>query len=170
MTQSLHARIASRVAASPNEGKEGSFGAPLGEILALLQTLLTAKYAIEISYRSFADRVRGPWRDALVDHWHEHAKEERESTYQIAMKIMALGGDPIQTNISVPPCTSDVTALCKVLSIQELTAIEACRKLVELAGDNTSLRVLAENTIVQDTQHNDDLIRMCGILWSMATI
>ncbi len=163
MTQSLHSRIASRIAASPDAAKEGNLGAPLGEVLALLQTILTAKYSIEISYRSFADRVRGPWRDALVDHWQEHAKEERESAYQIAMKIVALGGDPIQTNIAIPPCTPDVAAFCKVLSTQEHAAIEACRKLVELAGDNTSLRVLVENTIVLDSQHNDDLIRMAGV-------
>jgi bacterioferritin (cytochrome b1) len=152
-------RIASRVAAAD---QEGALGAADGQIIAHLGKILTAKYAIESSYRSFADRVKGPWRDALVEHWHEHAGDERKSAYAFAMKIVGLGGDPIQTAVMIPACVPDVGALVKVLADQELAAIAACRELVQLAGDNTSLRLLAEETILLDTHHLDDLRRMSG--------
>lgn len=155
--------IAGRIASGPDVAKEGALGAPNGQVIAHLQEFLTAKYAVEMSYRSFSDRVRGPWRDALVDHWHEHAKEERESAYQLAMKIVGLGGDPIQTSVSIPPCPANVSGFIKLLMDQELDAISAGRKLISLSGANTSLKVLAENTIVLDTHHLDDLRRLGDI-------
>lgn len=163
MGQRLHLlRIAGRVAATP--AKEGAFGASMGELVAHLNHLLTAKYAVEASYRSFADRVKGPWRDSLVDHWLDHAKEERTSSYDLAMKVVGLGADPVVTTIQVPPCTASLAGFCQVLMAQELDAIEAARKLAGLAGDNTAMRVLAENTALLDTQHLDDLRRMLAQL------
>ena len=151
-------RIASRVANVP--AAEGEFAVPVGEIIATLQTLLCAKYAIEMSYRSYADRIKGLWRDALVGHWHEHAKEERDMTYDLAMKIVGLGSDPIQTNIAIPPCTANEFAFCKCLAAQELEGIKTERKIIEMAGSNTGLMVLMESHIDLDSKHLDDLARM----------
>lgn len=151
-------RVAHRVAAMPT--KEGELGAPEGQLIAHLQHFLSAKYAVEMAYRNFADRVRGPWRDSLVDHWHDHAKDERQSTYDLSMKVVALGADPIQTYIQIPACTPNVLAFMQVLMQMELDAIEAGRELARLAGENMGLRVLAENTVVLDSHHLDDLRRM----------
>ncbi len=151
-------RIAGRVAAVP--AKEGAFGAPDGQVIAHLQQFISAKYTIDVAYRNFADRVHGPWRDSLVDHWYKHAEEERKNTYDLTMKVVAMGGDPVQTMIQVPPCTPNVAALMQVLVTMELDAIEAGRVLCTLAGDNTALRLLGEESILLDTQHLDDLRRM----------
>lgn len=167
MAKDFLSRVASRVANGPSP-KEGALGAPMGQVIAHLQKFLAAKYAVEMSYRSFADRVKGPWRDSLVDHWHEHAKDERDSAYQLAMKVVGLGGDPIQTGVAIPPCVANVGAFCKVLMDQELEAIEAGRQLIVLAGSNTSLKVLAENTVLLDTHHLDDLRRMCASMEAKA--
>ena len=150
-------RIASRVAAVPS--KEGAFGVPDGQIIAHLQKFLSAKYAVEMAYRNFADRIHGPWRDSLVEHWAEHAKDERQSIYDLSMKVVGIGGDPMQTYIQIPACTTNVGAFMQVLMSMELEAIEAGRELAKLAGDNMGLRVLAENTVVLDTHHLDDLRR-----------
>jgi bacterioferritin (cytochrome b1) len=155
--------IAGRVASS---SKEGEPSAGLGELVAHLNHFLTAKYTVEASYRSFADRVKGPWRDSLVDHWHDHAEEERRSSYDLAMKCVALGGDPILTVIQIPPCTPNLAGFMQVLMAQELDAIEAGRKLATMAGDSMGLRVLAENTVVLDSQHLDDIKRMMAKLES----
>lgn len=153
-------KIALQVSEKTELDIEGAPQATNQEIVDLLKKILSAKYSIEASYRSFADRVKGPWRDSLVEHWTEHAKEERDSAYQIAMKVVGLGGDPEVLSIVVPPCPSDLASFFNSLAIQELQAIEACRQLIVLAGDMTSLKVLAENTILVDTQHLDDLTRM----------
>jgi bacterioferritin (cytochrome b1) len=163
MGKELHMlRIAGRVAATP--AKEGAFAANPGELIAHLNHFLGAKYAVEASYRSFADRVKGPWRDSLVDHWHEHAEDERKSAYDLAMKVVAMGADPIMTTIQVPPCTANVAGFMQCLMNQELDAIEAGRKLATMAGENMGLRVLAENTVVIDSHHIDDLRRMMAKL------
>lgn len=142
--------------------QEGTLAAPMGQVIAHLQKYLTAKYAIDIAYRSFADRVRGPWRDSLVDHWHEHSKEERGHAYDLAMKIVGLGSDPIQTTVSIKACTANLAGFMQILSEMELEAIEAGRTLIQLAGNQTSLVVMAENMVLIDTQHLDDLRRMAA--------
>lgn len=158
MGQKLHLlKIAGRIATVPV--KEGPLSAEPGELISHLNNFLTAKYAIEASYRSYADRVKGPWRDSLVSHWHEHAEDERKSSYDLAMKCVALGGDPILTVVQIPPCTPSLEGFIQVLISQELDAIEAGRKLAAMAGDSMGLRVLAENTVVLDSHHLDDLKR-----------
>lgn len=159
-------RIASKIATpkvSLTPEKEGSYGGPDGQMIALLQEFLNAKYTIDIAYRSFADRIKGPWRDALVDHWYEHAKEERQAQYDIAMKIVGMGADPMVSNVDLPQCPANIEAFCQILAKLELNAIERGRQLIELSGDNTSMKVFAENLILVDTQHLDDLRRSCQV-------
>ncbi|HEY8094547.1 MAG TPA: ferritin-like domain-containing protein [Methylobacter sp.] len=145
-----------------DESMEGKFAAPEQQIIGHLLQWLTAKYTIEAAYRSFADRVKGPWRDSLVDHWHDHAKEERDQAYDIAMKIIGLGGDPVTTAINIPVCASSLEMFCQVLSELELKAINNGRIAVTMAGDNAPLRVFSEQIVLVDAQHLDDLRRMCA--------
>ena len=153
-------RVASRIAAMPSQ--EGEYAAPEGQLIANIQKFLSAKYALEMAYRSYSDRIKGPWRDAVVEHWQEHAGDERKHTYSLAMKVVGIGGDPIQTYIQIPVCTPNVGAFIQVLMSMELEAIASGRELAKLAGENTGLKVLAENIVELDTHHLDDLIRMSG--------
>lgn len=140
---------------------EGSLAVPPAQVVAHLQKWLGAKYRIDAAYRSYADRVKGPWRDSLVEHWTTHAGEERQAAYDLAMKIVGLGGDPNVTVIEVPMTSPNLGALCMTLMNLELKAIEAARETMSMSGEMVSLRVLAENICLQDTQHLDDLRRMC---------
>lgn len=148
-----------RLAQTPQEGE---LAVPDGELLAQLGKWLTAKYRIDAAYRSYADRVKGPWRDALVGHWYRHAEEERRQAYDLAMKIIALGGDPIQTMIDVPACPANLMGFCASLMQLELAAIENAHEVVRMAGQNGPVRVLAEQIMLVDAQHLDDLRRMCA--------
>jgi len=140
---------------------EGQFAVPMEQMISALCDLLSCKYAIEMAYRSFSDRVRGPWRDGLVEHWQEHAKDERQGSYDLAMKIIGLGGDPNICHIGYDPSGPDVTAFCHTLAKMELDMIAKAQKVVDYSGDNTALRVMAENIMELDTHHLDDLRRMC---------
>lgn len=149
------------VLVEPPEGsQEGMLAAPAGQVIAHLNKWLSAKYRIDAAYRSYADRVKGPWRDSLVEHWQTHAGEERQAAYDLAMKIVGFGGDPNVTVIEVPMAPPDLASMCMVLMRLELAAIEAARETMSLSGELVSLRVLAENICLQDTQHLDDLRRM----------
>ncbi|MFA5202873.1 MAG: ferritin-like domain-containing protein [Lentisphaeria bacterium] len=143
---------------------EGDLAVPTSQIVAHLNHWLRAKYEIDAAYRSFADRIKGPWRDALVEHWQEHAKEERGHAYDLAMKIVGLGSDPIQTAINVPTCPANLVAFGAVLIDLELKAIDAAHKTIEMSGTMRALAVMAENMMLTDTQHLDDLRRMISNL------
>ena len=145
--------------------KEGEFAVPDGQVIAHLQKFLAAKYAIDMAYRNFSDRICGPWRESLAQHWYEHAEQERQSTYELMMKVVGMGADPMQTYVQIPACTPNVSAFVQVLMQLELEAVEAGRELARLAGENMGLRVLAENTVVLDTHHLDDLRR-----WNAAIV
>ena len=141
--------------------REGLFAVSDYEVISHLQKWLTAKYTIDAAYRSYADRVKGPWRDALVDHWYDHAEEERKQAYDLAMKIVGLGGDPMQTTINVPPALPNFKAFCISLMELELKAIENGYIAIQMSGENTPLRVLSEQIMYVDSHHLDDLKRMC---------
>jgi hypothetical protein len=150
-------RLATRIANMPT--KEGEFAAPDGQVISHLQKFLSAKYAIDMAYRNFSDRIRGPFRDGLSEHWYEHADDERKNIYALNMKVIGMGADPIQSYVQIPVCTPNVGAFIQVLMQMELDAIEMGRQLAELAGSNIGLRVFAEDTVVLDTHHLDDLRR-----------
>lgn len=141
-------------------GPEGSTSVPVGQLISVMNGWLSMKYQKDAAYRSYADRVRGPWRDALVAHWQEHAGDERGHAYDIAMKIVGLGGDPIQTSVSIPASVPNLSALGLSLMNLELQAIERGRQVAEMAGSMDALRVLAEEVILKDAHHLDDLRRM----------
>lgn len=153
--------LESDIPESVESDPEGDLACPRGQMLAHLSHWLGAKYTIDIAYRSFADRTRGPWRDALVDHWYKHSEEERRHAYDLGMKIVGLGGDPAQGNIQIPQCPANLEGFFRTLMSMELEAISAGREAIRLSGGNTGIKVMAENMIVIDTQHLDDLRRMC---------
>ena len=156
-------RIASKIIES-TDVSEGALSVPDGQVIAHLSHFISAKYSVEIAYRNFSDRIKGLWRDSLVEHWHKHAQDERQSTYDLSMKLIGLGGDPVLTMIQIPVCTSNVIGFHQILMKMELEAIEAGRTLIQMAGQNTGLKVLAENTVLLDSHHLDDLKRMGSYL------
>lgn len=144
--------------------REGAFSVEIEQVLSTLQCLLEMKYSLQIAYRSFADRTRGPWRDALVSHWQDHAKDEKDHTYDIAMKIVGLGGDPAVCNISIPSCECSLKAFFLCLIEMELRAVECGRSLIQMSGDNTALRLLMEEIVLLDSHHLDDLKRSAVVM------
>ncbi len=165
MGKNIQYQIAKRIAVfhdiALDAASEGAYGTDDASIISILSELLGLKYTLDMSYRSFADRVNGPWRDALVAHWQEHAKEERDSAYDIAMKIYGMGGDPTVPMLNIPEVPPYLEALCQSLIDLELLTVAKARQLIDVCGDNTSMRVFAEDIILVDTQHIDDLRRMC---------
>jgi hypothetical protein len=79
------------------------------------------------------------------------------------MKIVALGADPGIGVIQIPPCVANIESFFGTLVRMEKEAIKAGRETIQMAGDRTSLKVMAENFILIDTFHLDDLRRMASI-------
>ena len=145
-----------------SDPREGQFAYPEGQMISLMTEWLRIKYATGIAYRNFADRTKGPWRDALVKHWYEHAGHERDHQYSIAMKIIAMGSDANVTSIQIPQTPQNPEMFFQALMNLELDAIKLGSEIVEGAGLNVNTRVWAENMVEQDGHHLDDLRRMYG--------
>jgi bacterioferritin (cytochrome b1) len=154
-------KIAQKLAAFNDPSAEGEPGAPPGQIISLLRSYLTLKYTTDVAYRNLSDRLHGPWREAMTKHMYEHAEDERNHTYAIAMKIIGLGGDPVvQTINAIPDSTPNLTSILTALAGLELQAIKIARGLLFLSGEDDGLRVFVEDILLKDSHHLDDLRRM----------
>lgn len=139
---------------------EGEFGANHELILGCLAEVYRKKYEIYLAYRNFSDRLRGPFREAITQHFAEHSEDERKAAYDVAMKLVGLGCDPQLLEYKIPPCNPDISSIFRCLAQMELDLIGLERHLCDISGDNTAMRVLGENMVLTDTHHLDDLRRM----------
>lgn len=157
------------VAPSPtaNEGvhplaisaEEGMPAAPQEKLLKLLQKILKLKYGGMILYTNYGDRIRAHFRDAIYAHFQEHLKEEREGAYDLAMKITALGGEPIPQVGSVPDA-NNLHQMFMNIMVAEKELIQAERDLLAACGEYDGLRILIEGILLLDQRHLDDARRM----------
>lgn len=139
--------------------EEGLFAVPPDAVITQCQKLLSLKYATMLAYINYGDRIRAHFRDAIYEHWKEHTEDERNSAYTLAMKITALGGEP-DTRVAPIPSISDLHQMMMQLLQFEKQLLAAARELVEMAGDNIGLRLMAEDMALTDAHHADDLRRM----------
>ena len=147
-------KIAIRVAASR------PFAVSDDIMIGCLTSYLLMKYEADLAYRSYADRVRGPWRDALYGHWKEHSEDERKGSYDIAMKLVALGVDPQVGELKVPEVVADTSLMMQALTAHEERLIDQGIRIIGICGEDVGLRILMENLVVNDSHHLDDLRRM----------
>lgn len=131
----------------------------------LLQYLNT-KYELHAMYRSFADRLRGPYRDAIVSHWHEHAADQMKSAYTIAMSLISMKTEPVISFSFAHVTESDFFPMANQLLEVEAKGVEflVCALAQNLASASDrveyGLRVTLEEQLVLDRHHIDDLVRM----------
>lgn len=138
---------------------EGAFAAPVEAVVAQCQKLLSLKYTTMLAYINYGDRIRAHFRDSIYEHWKEHTEDERNSAYTLAMKITALGGEP-DARVAPVPSISDLHQMMMQLLQFEQQLIGQARVLIEMAGDNIGLRLMAEDMAMTDAHHADDLRRM----------
>lgn len=128
-------------------------------IVPMLVSLHQGRYLMDICLRNHSDRLHGPWRDSLVDHWYEHAEEQRSMAYDLAMKLVAMGIDPSLTDIKIPASDNDLNSMILDLS-SRLRSLLAMGESILNTSPSSAIRIMIENHIVTDNQHLDDIIRM----------
>lgn len=139
--------------------EEGLFAIPQDQMLRLLQKSLKLKYTAMLMYVNYGDRIRSHFRDAVYDHFQEHMAEERTSCYDLAMKITALGGEP-EVQVGKVPSTPAISEMFAHLMQLEKELIQGQREILAVCGDNVGLRILIENSLLEDQRHLDDARRM----------
>ena len=139
--------------------EEGLFAVPQEQMLKLLQKALKLKYTAVLMYMNYGDRIRSHFRDAVYDHFQAHMMEERTACYDLAMKITAPGGEP-EVQVSKVPSTASLGEIFMHVMQAEKLLIQGQRDILAVCGEHTGLRILIENSLLQDQQHLDDARRM----------
>lgn len=126
----------------------------------LIGKYFQSRVKAEIACRNNADRLQGPWRDSVVQHWKEHAEEHRSMIYDLSMKmITTLGMDPKVDFVTMAPDNPAFESLLGDLESRSRELLDIGRQILEL-DIGVELRVLIENQILTDSQHLSDAIRM----------
>lgn len=139
--------------------EEGLFAIPQDQMLRMLQKALKLKYTAMLMYVNYGDRIRSHFRDAVYEHFQEHMSEERTSCYDLAMKITALGGEP-EVQVGKIPSTPAIAEMFMHLMQLEKQLIAGQREILSACGDHVGLRILIENSLLEDQRHLDDARRM----------
>jgi bacterioferritin len=139
--------------------EEGLFAVPQQAMISLLQKALKLKYTAVLAYINYGDRIRAHYRDTIYAHFQEHLDEERKACYDLAMKITALGGEP-DVQVQKVPSTPALAEMFMHLMRLEKELIEGQRAILAAAGENVGLRILIENSLLEDQRHLDDIRRM----------
>lgn len=126
----------------------------------LLHIYLNLRYKTEMAYRNSSDRLRGPWRDSVVEHWTEHSKFQREMSYDLSMKMMAVGLDPVVGPIGAYAPGNSIEELTLGLRALLQGLIEAGKVILALVQSDDGFRILIENQLVLDTHQLSDNLRM----------
>lgn len=129
------------------------------EVIPLLMSLHQQRYEMDIALRNHSDRLRGPWRDALVEHWYEHAEEQRSMAYDLAMKLVSMGQDPVLSNLTRYGSDASLTSMLTELK-QRLESMIKMGEVILSMNPSSGVRIMVENHIVTDNQHLDDIVRM----------
>ena len=124
-----------------------------------LQKALKLKYTAVLMYINYGDRIRSHFRDSVYEHWQEHMGEERTACYDLAMKITALGGEP-EVQVSKVPSTGTLSEMFMHVMQMEKQLIQGQRDILAVCGENVGLRILIENSLLEDQRHLDDARRM----------
>ena len=139
--------------------EEGAFAIPQDQMIKLLQKSLKLKYTAVLMYVNYGDRIRSHFRDSVYGHFQEHMAEERASCYDLAMKITALGGEP-EVQVGKVPSTPAISEMFMHIMQLEKELIQGQRDLLAVCGENVGLRILIENSLLEDQRHLDDARRM----------
>lgn len=150
-------KISLRIAQSSDAENNVGQAIRLGQ---LVEDYYKLRFGSEIAYRNHADRLRGPWRDSVVEHWSKHAEEHRTMIYDLSMKMMTvLGMDPrVDTGITMPE-TPSLEAFLEDLESRARQLLSIGQQILDL-NIGTEFRVMIENQMLTDSQHLSDVLRM----------
>lgn len=128
------------------------------ELIAGLNVDLANEYAAVITYRTYASKVQGPWRQELRNFFAAEIPDEMLHAQMLCDKIVALGGEPVLAAAEVKKADSAKEMLANALADEKATL----KRYVERRGQAEALGeyglvVELDNLIADETRHRDEL-------------
>jgi bacterioferritin len=148
------------------------YSADRDTVIKILNEALATEIVCELRYKRHYFMATGIHAQAVANEFFEHATQEREHAYQIARRIVQLGGEPDYSPGSLQSRSHseyvEGNSLSDMISenlVAERIAIDSYREMIQYLGshDPTTRRMLEEILAVEE-EHADDLLAMMGKL------
>ena len=138
----------------------------LEPLISAMNAQLSAEYQAVMTYNHYSAVVTGPHRPELVAFFRAEIPDELRHAQYLADKVAALGGTPAPTALPVPVAT-ETKALLKNVLEAESQAVEAYKKLMDLADEagETGIRLQMETFLQDETNHRDEVSKILHGAW-----
>lgn len=127
------------------------------ELIGRLNELRAAEMRMNIVYRTAAQSVSGPWKDALVKQFHEHAEHENKHA-DIAMRHIRVLNGEIELSVAELPTWSSFNEMMGVIKDLEKKGVEAWEKLRDDLVPDDMFRNFIGDILSQEQHHYDEAV------------
>lgn len=133
------------------------------KVLDALNLDLEHEMAAIVRYLHHSFIVTGPTRGPLVDMFRRQAEDSMQHAIKLGEKICALGGHPsVKVQQVYEPGDQTIEEMLREDLEMEKEHLQLYEKQLELVSDNTALRLMLEQILVEETAHVDELEMYLG--------
>ena len=133
------------------------------KVLDALNLDLEHEMAAIVRYLHHSFIVTGPTRGPLVDMFRRQATDSMQHAIKLGEKICALGGHPsVKVDEVYEPGDQTIEEMLREDLEMEKEHLALYEKQLELMSDNTPLRLMLEQILVEETSHVDELEMYLG--------
>ncbi len=133
------------------------------KVLDALNLDLEHEMAAIVRYLHHSFIVTGPTRGPLVAMFRAQAEDSMQHAIKLGEKICAIGGHPsVKIQEVYEPGEQTIEEMLREDLEMEKKHMELYEKQLELVQDNTPLRLMLEQILVEETAHIDELEMYLG--------
>ena len=133
------------------------------KVLEALNLDLEHEMSAIVRYLHHSFIVTGPTRGPLVSMFRRQAEDSMQHAIKLGEKICALGGHPsVKIQEVYEPGDQSIEEMLGEDLEMERKHLELYERQLELVTDNTALRLMLEQILVEETQHVDELAMYLG--------
>ncbi len=142
------------------------------KVLEALNLDLEHEMSAMIRYLHHSFIVTGPLRGSLVSMFRTKARDSMDHAIKLGEKITALGGHPsVKIQEIYEPGDQTIEEMLKENLECERQHLEMYEKQLSIVQDNTPLRLMMEQVIVEEAAHIEDLeMYLCDSSKKMAKV
>ena len=128
------------------------------KVLDALNLDLEHEMAAIVRYLHHSFIVTGPTRGPLVSMFRRQAQDSMQHAIKLGEKICALGGHPsVRVQQVYEPGDQTIEEMLREDLDMEREHLALYEKQLQLFQNNTALRLMLEQILVEETQHVDEL-------------
>lgn len=143
------------------------------ELYALLNEGIGLEFSQGLRYRTYAEQMLTPIRDALAEEFLDHADVENDHAQRLLRHLVALGGKPDFTVDRVemidPSHPDAIEDILDELYRAEQLGLDYYMRLRAASADTPFAHVV-EEIIAVEVEHTDDMARLAHVLVRTAAI